>query len=160
MAYVRLYDLFPDVAMEETRTLTVFSYNKYGVPPGNYGLIEMYCNDEGCDCRRVFLAVISSVTKSIEAVITFGWESKAFYARWMNRGTGTSYSKMDAFDREIGDNMHGIHLNLASEQSKIAPNIMQMVTELVLSDKDYVDRLKRHYKLFRSKIDEQYGSNS
>ena len=78
MAYVQLYELLPDVARQETRTITAFEPNEFGVPPGEYGLVEMYCDDEDCDCQRVFLTIVSSITKKPVAVITFGWESQQF----------------------------------------------------------------------------------
>ena len=156
MSYAQLYELLPDLAMEETRTMTVFLHNVYGLPPGDYGLVEMYCNDENCDCRRVFLMVISSVTKSPVATITFGWESKAFYAKWFNMGKDIDFSELDEFTLDSVNHLHGIHLNEASKQSKIAPKILRMVSDYLHEDKAYVDRLKRHYKLFRAKIDEQY----
>jgi len=158
MPYAPMYELLPEVAMKETRTITVFPGNEFGVPPGNYGLIEMYCNDEGCDCRRVFITVISSVTEDSVAVITFGWSSLDFYTKWFYRGRAVKFTELDEIDRYSINNMHGIHLNDTSKQSKIAPAILQMVTKCALNDTTYIDRLKRHYKLFRAKIDEQYRS--
>ena len=156
MSYVRFYDLCPEIALNETRSITVFPQNVYGLPPGNYGMLELYCNDKNCDCRRVFITVMYSETKSEVAVITYGWESKEFYAKWLNLGKDIDLSDMDPDDLEDVDDIHGIHLNMLSRQSEIAPAVMQMVSEQLLSDEDYVDRLKRHYTLFRAKIDAQY----
>ena len=72
MAYVQLYDLLPDVTVKETRFITALDPNAYNVPPGEYALTELYCDDEACDCRRVLLAVVSSVTQKPVAVITYG----------------------------------------------------------------------------------------
>ena len=159
MSYVPMHELLPDIAMKETRTITVFPGSVFGVPTGDYGLVEMYCNDEDCDCRRVFISVISSVTKDIVAVITFGWEGRAFYSKWLNRGRTVKLSELDELDRQAVEAMHGIHLSETTRQSKIAPAVLRMVTECALRDKAYVDRLKRHYKLFRAKVDEQYRSH-
>ena len=156
MSYVLMYELLPEIAMAETRTITVFPGNEFSVPTGDYGLLEMYCNDEDCDCRRVFISVVSSIVKDTVAVITFGWESRAFYAKWFNSGKTVKLSELDEFDRHAVNNMHGIHLSDTSRQSKIAPALLRMVTECALKDSAYVDRLKRHYKLFRAKVDEQY----
>ena len=158
MSYVSMYELLPLIAMEETRTITVLPGNPFGVPAGNYGLLEMYCNDEECDCRRVFISVVSSVVKDTVAVITFGWESKAFYAKWFNRGGTVKLPGMDKFGQYAVRGMHGIHLSNTSKQSKIAPAVLLMVTECALRDNAYVERLKRHYKLFRVKVDEQHQS--
>jgi len=156
MPYVPMYELLPEIAMAETRTITVFKGSAFSVPAGDYGLLEMYCNDEGCDCRRVFISVISSVTKDIVAVITFGWESKAFYAKWFYGGISVKLSELGEFDRQAVKDMHGIHLSNSSRQSEIAPAVLQMVTECALRDSAYVDRIKRHYKLFRAKVDEHF----
>ena len=156
MSYVPMHELFPEIAMEETRTITVLPNNEFGVLPGEYGLVEMYCDDEDCDCRRVFITVMSSVVKDSVAVVTFGWKNIDFYAKWFSSGMVLKYSDMDALSQKIVRDMHGIHLNEFSEQSKIAPAVMRMVTECALRDKTYVDRLKRHYKMFRAKVDEKY----
>jgi hypothetical protein len=152
MPYVPMYELLPEVAMKETRTITVFPGNEFGVPSGNYGLIEMYCDEEGCDCRRVIITVISSVTEDSVAVITFGWGSKNFYTKWMYRGGIEKYSELGKIERLAIDNMHGIRLSETSKQSKIAPEIMRLVTDSVLRDTTYIDRLKQHYNMFRTKI--------
>lgn len=49
MSYIQLYELLPDVAMRETRTITAFETNAFDMPSCEYGLVEMYCNDENCD---------------------------------------------------------------------------------------------------------------
>ena len=155
MSYVMLYELFPDLAMKETRTITVFTNNKYELPSGDYGLIEMYCNDEDCDCRRVFLNVISSATNDSFAVIAYGWESMSYYAEWYF-GYKTDITKLRGPDQRTVMSLKGPCLNDASPQSQFAPVLLKMVNDLVLTDRLYVDRLKRHYTLFRAKVDENY----
>ena len=48
MPFVPFQELCPEVAENETRTLTLPTA-KGGVPPGAYTFIEMYCDEEGCD---------------------------------------------------------------------------------------------------------------
>lgn len=103
-------------------------------------MVEMYCDEPGCDCRRVFFMVISSVTERPEAVIGYGWESADFYAKWLGDD-----------DPDTIDDLKGPSLNLLSPQSELAPAILRMV-ENVLRDVSYVERLKRHYKMFRDHI--------
>ena len=43
-------------------------------------------------------------------------------------------------------------LNLASPQAAFAPAILDMITQIVLTDQKYLDRVKRHYARFREKI--------
>ena len=156
LPYQPFHELFPEIGLDETRTMTVVRRNQYGVPPDEYALLEMYCNDENCDCQRIYITVVSAKKKSPMAVLTYGWETKEFYAKWYFKDSSTELSELDDLDMEAVDDMHGIHLNLFSQQSKIAPNLMRMIFDLVLCDEDYVARIKRHYTMFRSKIDAQY----
>lgn len=143
MFFSQLYEYLPELANKETRTITLpKSYN--GIPAAEYALIEMYCNKKKCDCRRVFLYVVSSLTKEPVAVIAFGWESEDFYAKWM--GFVKPLNQQDLSDVK---ELKGPCLNRLSPQSKYAPEILKLVEECVLNDEMYVKRLKRHYKLFK-----------
>jgi len=139
MPYTLFQTYFPDIAERETRCITMLDNSV--LPVGSYGLLEMYCDDPGCDCRRVFLSVISSVTKQIEAVIAYGWESSQFYAKWFGDN-----------DPDIIKELKGPILNLSSPQGKLAPAILKVVEELILQDQVYIERLKTHYKLFRGRV--------
>jgi len=150
-----LYELLPELAMKETRSITLFPRNPYGLPPGNYGLVEQYCNEEGCDCRRVLLNVMSDVTMGSVAVIAYGWESMDFYAKWFGIKK-MDIKQMDELEKDSVKKFKGPCLNLFSSQSEFAPAVMQMVIDCVLKDEKYVDRLKRHYMLFRAIIDEKH----
>ena len=141
MPYVMFHAYFPELAEEETRSFTVFDDDAQ-LPAGSYGLIESYCDE--CDCRRVFFSVISSRSERVEAVIAYGWESRAFYAEWMGDN-----------DSEIIDGLQGPVLNQMSPQSSHAPAILEMVRNVVLQDSAYVERLKTHYWMFRHHIDTQ-----
>jgi uncharacterized protein YchJ len=155
MAYAPLYELLPDVAEKETRSITVMPGNHFGLPTGEYGLVEMYCNDEDCDCRRVIIMVLIRGINEPVAYISYGWESMDFYASWY-MGKKTSYSELDA-DSKLGiQGMNGVQLNVMSPQSEIASTVLEMVNMQCLQDKSYTDRLKRHYKQFRDKITEKH----
>jgi SEC-C motif len=140
MAYVPFGEKFPDIAEYETRAVTVPDNDC--VPRGEYGLVDSYCDEADCDCRRVFLSVYSSEQRKPVAVIAFGWESEKFYKEWM----GSS-------DPKIIKDLKGPVLNMASPQSKFASNWLKFITDVVLKDKQYVERLKRHYQMFRQKIE-------
>jgi len=81
MDMIPLHAKLPKLAEKETRRL-IFLYGKEGIPPGDYVLMESYCNDPGCDCRRVFINILHKDT-DILATIGYGWESLEFYKRWM-----------------------------------------------------------------------------
>ena len=105
--------------------------------------MEMYCDEPGCDCRRVFFYVLSSRSKSPEAVVAYGWEPPEFYAKWAR-----------ADDPEVAGELKGPILNPGSPQSEHAPQILRLIEEVVLQDPAYVRRLREHYDLFRRHVDE------
>ena len=141
MPYVPFHDYFPEIAEKETRAIIVFDDTE--LPRGDYGLVEMFCDEPGCDCRRVFFTVFSSVTEQPEAVIAYGWENKKFYKKWYGHN-----------DPQVINGLKGPILNDASPQSKLAPALLSHVT-YVLQDKNYVNRIKRHYKIFREEIEKR-----
>jgi hypothetical protein len=145
MPYTLFHEKFPALAEKETRTITTIS--DHGLPSDSYGLIESYCDESGCDCRRVFFNVISERQERILAVIAFGWENKKFYAKWMRDD-----------DPQVISELQGPTLNLASTQSRFAPQLLELLNT-VLQDKKYIERLKRHYKLFRESVEKSIQSN-
>jgi hypothetical protein len=145
MPYAPFQERFPEIARKETRAITVLG--KSELPRDTYGLVEAYCDEPGCDCRRVFLNVVSTIRKKVLATIAFGWESKKYYAKWMGDN-----------DPEVIEGLMGPALNLASPQSELAPALLDQV-RAVLQDKKYVERLKRHYGLFRDAIEREEEGN-
>ena len=142
MFFAPFYEFFPELAEKETRTITVKDYP--GLPAGNYGLIELYCNQPDCDCRRVFFSVFSEEIEQVVATIAYGWESSKFYAKWMG------YS--DPFTIQ---ELKGPVLNPGSPQSELAPAILKVIKGVVLQDKNYINRLKTHYSLFKSAVEKK-----
>ena len=111
----------PELASHETRALTLM-VPKRGVPVGNYVILESYCADPACDCRRVMLSVIEEHHPGVNlASINY------------------------AFDADDPD--PGPFLDPLNRQSSYAQGLMELITELVLSDADYLARLDRHYAL-------------
>jgi hypothetical protein len=141
MPYAAFHQYFPEIAKRETRSITILDPSA-PLPPGQYGLIEMYCDEAGCDCRRVFFYIVASFREGPEAVVAYGWEDAAFYARWMKDT-----------DPEVLKDLKGPALNLFSPQSELAPAILDLIENLVLKDTAYVERLKRHYRMVRDVID-------
>ena len=133
MPYVPFHEYFPEIAEREIRSFTVLE-DTADLPAGGYGLMELYCDDLGCDCRRVIFMVISSVTGRSEAVISYGWESPEFYAEWSSIP-----------DPKTIREMAGVALNPLAPQSDLAPAILEMVRDVVLQDEAYVERLKSRH---------------
>jgi hypothetical protein len=141
MPYEPFHERFPEIAEKETRTIIAF--NDPDLPEDEYALLEAYCNEPDCDCRRVFFNVGSWRTGEILAVISYGWESKRFYARWFGDN-----------NPEIIKEMQGPILNLSSKQSDLAPVLLQRVKH-VLKDRRYLNRIKRHYQMFKEVVDSE-----
>lgn len=142
MPYVPFHNYFPDVADRETRTVIVPPGSATGLPAGEYGFLEMYCDEKKCDCRRVFFYVICSFRKGVQAVVAWGWEDLDFYAKWFKYSDG----------RAVAD-LKGPVLNIGSPRTELAPAILKVVREVLLWDPAYIERIKRHYQMFRAEID-------
>lgn len=56
MPMAPFFSKFPDIAIVETRSVII--YNNKKIPDGIYGLYESFCDEEDCDCRRVFINVL------------------------------------------------------------------------------------------------------
>lgn len=138
MPYESFHSQFPEIAEKETRTITVMNHE--GIPRGNYGLIEMYCNEPACDCRRVFFDVYDWERGTSMAIIAYGWESEKFYARWFGEN-----------DPGMIHDLQGPVLNFGSPQSRYAPAFLALIKG-ILKDSKYVSRLKRHYRIFKDAV--------
>lgn len=147
MPFNLFHDLCPEIAERETRTITLMPDADSTLPPADYAFLELYCDEPGCDCRRVMFSVMSSSTRKVEAVIAWGWESLAYYKRWLG-GMGPNMAK----------EMQGPCLNLMSKQSKFADALLDLACRVLLADPNYIERIKRHYALFRSKIGGNAGN--
>lgn len=109
----------PELAVKETRVLTLLESYR-GVPAGSYGLIEFYCPDPKCDCRRVQLRVAEERhPDQVVATISYG------------------------FDRE--EETAGPFLDPVNPQSLYAEELLELIALRVLCDPNYVARLERHY---------------
>ena len=144
MPYAMLFELLPGLAEEETRTLTLSADSGFRLPPDTYVLAESFCDEPDCDCRRVMFQVFSDRKKTLEAVVGWGWESPAFYRRWLGRD-----------DPETIRLLRGPALNPGSPRTENAPEILRLIRDRVLEDGAYADRVKRHYRAFRARLAER-----
>ena len=142
MADQPFFQLFPEIAETETRCVTILPGGRYELPPDTYDFVETFCNDKGCDCRRVWFHVSRRSTGDAVADITYGWETPAFYEKWFG-------SK----NPDIVRGMIGPIIPPGGISSGIAPEILDIFKTLLLTDDTYIARVKRHYRLFRAKLD-------
>lgn len=127
-----------NAAGKETRSLIIPKGNKL-LPPGEYGLIELYCDAPDCDCRRViFWIVRSDHPDKILATINFGWETPEFYRQWMG-SKGGEYE------------LAGATLEPLGPQSELSENLLKLCKH-ALEDKIYIERIKNHYDFFRNSL--------
>jgi hypothetical protein len=130
-----LFARLPHLAATETRVATI--QNHPTLPAGEYGFIELYCTDKKCDCRRVMINVmVQHSGAKVWATLNYGWESVDFYAKWCG-------------DKELAQDMAGVHLDPLNSQSVYSRELLELF-EYMIADKTYVERLKRHYQLFRN----------
>lgn len=142
MPFRPFHDLFPEVAERETRTMGILRDQSGALPVEVYAFLEMYCDEPGCDCRRVLFDVISRTRGRTEAVIGWGWEDADFYRQWYS---GDEPGAIEA--------MKGPSLNLGGAQTEFAPTLLELVRDTLLADPAYIERIKRHYRMFREQID-------
>ncbi len=143
MPYSFFHQRFPQIAVRETRSLMVVPDSDVVLlPAGEYGFFEMYCDEPGCDCRRVLLYVEAPHLGGVQAVVAWGWEDLAFYRKWFKHG-----------DAEAIRHLKGPVLNLGSPETELAPAILELTRDVLLKDADYVDRIKRHYQMFRRDVE-------
>ncbi len=120
---------FPEVARLETRAIILFDTNSFGLPPDTYGLVDLYCEEPGCDCRRVMLNVLSDKTRRQVATINHGFES----------------SPLDP---------EQTFLDPLNPQTDLSARLLELVRDHVLREEAYVARLHRHYQMFKDAVND------
>ncbi len=129
---------FLDLAARETRSLHVIAAGGK-LPIGEYALLEWFCDEPDCDCRRVLVQVVpAGRPDEVLAVINYGWESVEFYTQWLHG------------DADGGSELANASLDPLYRQSEYAEYLLELFRDVVNSDPDYVARLARHYELFKS----------
>ena len=131
-----------ETAEKETGTFTLFDESAFDLPPAQYSFLEMFCDEPGCDCRRVLFAVASSLEKDVQAVIAWGWEDRNYYVEWAGDD-----------DPKIIDEFMGPVLNRESPQSENAPALLKLFKEVLLDDSNFIEKVKRHYDMFRTGVE-------
>lgn len=131
-------DWFPDLAVRQMIPLCI-DPPRARLPVKHYWLLEYYCDEPGCDCRRVVLDLVSSaIPNRVFASIVFGWDSLSFYRSW----AGT---------RDLGD-ARPLKLG-ALDESQLncdwADVLLKHVRKEVLSNPRAVARFRRHYEMFK-----------
>lgn len=127
------FDLFPLEARQELEFLQVDGRS--------YPMIEFYCIDPACDCRRLMVNVYPDL--SLEeplAIITYGWDSLAFYEKWL-----PGYDPVET---------KGPALEFYSPHTELAHRILERFKERL---KEYpLDAIfARHYQAVKAELKKQ-----
>lgn len=131
---------FPELGARETRSIFVYGHDD--LPDGEYGLLEFYCDEKDCDCRRVIINVVEAEKPDkVLATINYGWESAKFYGRWGKSPSSAKEAK-------------GPFLDPLNRQTQYAPALLRLFEEHILPDSAYIKRLKRHYEMFKQAVAE------
>ena len=131
MPMVPFFSKVGERAFKEMRTLIVMQGKS--PPAGPYGLLELYCDEVDCDCRRVLFHVIRPDTgDKVWATINFGWETPEYYRKWSRNG-------------ELADEMASASLEPLGAQTKYSPELLRLFADYAQPDAAYVARLKNHY---------------
>lgn len=93
--------------------------------------------------------VLSRKRGEVVAVIAYGWEDSAFYIRWYRQN-----------EPSIIHEMQGPILNPGSNQSGLATALLKLVRDTLLKDREYIERLKRHYWMFKEEVDPKHFKDS
>ena len=138
------HSLLPELAQQEVRCVHVGhapdAASAPTLPADEYAYLEFYCEDLECDCRRVFLQVISKGQPGkVFASISYGWEKESFYRKRM------------AWDPDAARETVRGELDPINEQSEFAQEFLDLFQHVVL-DEPYRLRLRRHYQLFREEL--------
>ena len=127
MSLSAFYQAFPKLAASELRTITVAPSSGLAVPADRYAFLELYCDERGCDCRRVTVAVFAERRGEAVAHISLGFDS--------------------------ADEMAGPFLDRLNPQASYAPELLRIFTDMINSDPDYLARLQRHYVLYKERCE-------
>jgi hypothetical protein len=143
---IAFFNRFQKVAERETRAVTLLR-PMGGLPVGDYALVEFYCEEPDCDCRRVIIQIWRQDRPGTPlATFNYGWESKSFYKKWM-RG-----------DDKLLEEMHGLTVEPFGRQSRHTAPLLALVERVLREDPAYVERLKRHYQMFKASLKPSGGA--
>ena len=122
----------------ETRNVLILN-EKEKLKKGKYMMLESYCSDPKCDCRRVYINVIYNNDKPL-ATIGYGWESLSYYEKFTRN------------DKEMAKHFKGPVLEVSEFNGRYADAILKLFKETMMKDQTFMNRLKIHYKLFKDAL--------
>ena len=125
----------PELAEKETRSFEPSP--SFPLPKDSYILLETFCPDARCDCRRVVFLVARGRDDRVIATLNYGWESPEFYQRWSPNDPLASESS-------------GVFMEPSGTQSRWSPQLKTTLEWILANDADYRARVVRHYHAFKA----------
>lgn len=120
---IQYSELFP----KDNETFCLRLESKTGtLPKGMYRFFDSHCDERKCDCRRIVVSVINDKEKDL-AHIAFGFDP--------------------------GTEEAGPYLEPFMPQSRHAELLLEIFTDLVNTEPDFLEHFYAHYRLAREKID-------
>lgn len=131
------HNLFPDIGGREYRVVMLLQPGE--VPRGNYGFVEAYCTEPGCDCRNVMLNVMVDDPPRHLATINYSLDPGGF--------------------KDLG--MPDAFLDGLNVQSEYSEGLLALFQKFLLRDPVFLDRLERHLQMVKTLVKEsQRGTHS
>lgn len=140
MPFVPFRSLFRKIADDEMRN--IFVGDERGNVAYSYAFVEAFCDEYGCDCRRALLMVLDHASGRQVATLGYGWASADYYR-----------SQFSFLTDEEAHQMTGLSLEPMALQSEISTKILALAQENLATDVGYLERIERHYAMFRASID-------
>lgn len=139
------FDIFPDKAKTELRTVTLLPASEGESAPlldGTFLFTEYFCTDLNCDCQRVLVKVlrVESVDDRPEEVATINYS-------WNPNG-----DEMMAF---IDPDAPNPFLDPLHQQTPCADELLELWDTMMKRDRAYASRIQRHYDELRAEVGEE-----
>lgn len=126
--------LDPDLAEREQRSWVVPPADPSGLPADTYTLVEFYCDEPRCDCRRAILHIYSRRTRDVVASINHAFDPP---------DPQDPYAEPEQ-----------TFLDPLNPQSSLSYPLLALFHEMNREDPALLERLEHHYHLMRAAVDD------
>lgn len=110
-----------------------------GLSNGLYQMVDLYCQDYGCNCHKVSIVVVDETRKSL-ATVAYGWKSKGYYCKW-------------GLDRDTAASLSSGFLDPWAAQSVHSPFFLNFIRHKINREPEFMSRVKSRYNLFKERVD-------
>lgn len=122
--------LFPNLAKDEVRVIHAF--DDPVMPKGTFLLVESYCEEPRCDCRRTLLSVYWAEREKPVATINYAFEPP----------------------KPPYEDEGQVFLDPLNPQSQYSSRFLAFFEDMVAKDPEYRQRLIRHYEMWKRVVDD------